>query len=181
MKTFQEFIAEAKRLKFHTVYHGTTPENKKKIVSGGFKEPGETGGYGKGVYGSTNKNVARDYSSSAGTQSSEGDRGIVTVRIPAKHMTNIKNKDSSTHTSSTEKMKEPATKAVRVKNAALRGELRKPVKPGKKYGSAGHDESGDYVIMKHDYASGKVVKNPQPTMRASGKSRRTQTQSKKKS
>jgi hypothetical protein len=177
MKTFQEFISEAKRIKFHTVYHGTTPENKKKIVSSGFKEPGETGGYGKGVYGSTNRNVARDYSSSAGTKSTEGDRGIVQVRVPAKHMTNFKKNDTSTHVSSTEKMKQPETKAVRVKNAALRGELRKPVKPEQRYGSAGHDESGDYVIMKHDYASGKIVKNPSPILK-SGKEKRTKTQPK---
>ena len=31
MKTFQEFIAEAKRLKLYTLHHGTSPEVKKSI------------------------------------------------------------------------------------------------------------------------------------------------------
>lgn len=43
MKTFQEFIAEAKRIKFYTLHHGTSPEAKKSIQQSGFRNSGSAG------------------------------------------------------------------------------------------------------------------------------------------
>lgn len=44
MKTFNQFLDEAKRLKILRTAHYTTPERKEKIMSQGFK-PRSTGAY----------------------------------------------------------------------------------------------------------------------------------------
>ena len=61
---------------------------------------------------------------------------------------------------------------MRIPDTAQPGELKTP--------SGKRDSKGDHVVMNPDYASSRIVSRPQPTMRASDKSRRTQTQPKKK-
>ena len=153
MKTFQEFIAEAapKRLKYYTLHHGTSPEGKKSIQKSGFKNSPD-GAYGPGVYSSTNRRISNV----------SGD-STITMRVPAKK---VKTKDVKSGTDVLDK----DSNAVRVPKAGTRTSAYKNLKGAK-----------NFVVLDKDVANKHIVKNPQPTMRAFGKSRRTQTQPKKKS
>ena len=53
MKTYSQFITEAKRIRIHTVYHGTSPEAAEKIKSSGFK--------GDEVHASTDPEIAKGF------------------------------------------------------------------------------------------------------------------------
>lgn len=53
MKTFNQFLAEARRISFTRLYHGTSPEAAEKIEKQGFKSPE--------VYASTSKDVAQSF------------------------------------------------------------------------------------------------------------------------
>jgi len=150
MKTFQEFIAEAKRLKLYTLHHGTSPEVKKSIQKSGFKNSPD-GAYGPGVYSSTNRRISNV----------SGD-STITMRVPAKK---VKTKDVKSGTDVLDK----DNSAVRVPNAGTRTSAYRNLKGEK-----------NFVVLDKDVANRHTVKNPQPTMRASDKSRRTQTQPKKK-
>ena len=61
MKTFKEFIVEAKRLKFVRYYHGTPESSEKQIKKSGFKTPE--------VYASTNRETARSFGERHGEKS----------------------------------------------------------------------------------------------------------------
>ena len=65
MKTFSEFLEEAKRVKVLRTAHYTTPENKKEIMDKGFKDSPSSGTYhpkGKSVVYTTPKSgVGNDY------------------------------------------------------------------------------------------------------------------------
>jgi hypothetical protein len=73
MKTFQEFITEAKKqLKYYTLHHGTSPEGKKLIQKTGLKKSPD-GAYGSGVYSSTNRRISNVHGDST-----------ITMKVPAK-------------------------------------------------------------------------------------------------
>jgi len=150
MKTFQEFIAEAKRLKLHTLHHGTSPEGKKSIQKTGLKKSID-GAYGPGVYSSSNRRISNVHGDST-----------ITMKVPAKK---VKTKDVESGTDALDK----DNSVVRIPNAGTITSAYRNLK-GKK----------DFVVLDQDVANKHIVKNPQPTMRASNKSRRTQTQPKKK-
>ena len=71
MKTFQEFIAEAKRLKFVKMYHGTSASSADKIKKSGFNTPE--------VYTSTSKETAKSFGQRKGE-----DTKVVYFRVPKK-------------------------------------------------------------------------------------------------
>ena len=71
MKTFQEFIAEAKRLKFVKMYHGTSASSADKIKKSGFNTPE--------VYTSTSKETAKSFGQRKGE-----DTKVISFRVPKK-------------------------------------------------------------------------------------------------
>jgi hypothetical protein len=71
MKTFQEFIAEAKRLKFVKMYHGTSASSADKIKKSGFNTPE--------VYTSTSKETAKSFGQRKGE-----DIEVISFRVPKK-------------------------------------------------------------------------------------------------
>jgi len=71
MKTFQEFIAEAKRLKFVKMYHGTSASSADKIKKSGFNTPE--------VYTSTSKETAKSFGQRKGE-----DTEVISFRVPKK-------------------------------------------------------------------------------------------------
>jgi hypothetical protein len=73
MKTFTQFIAEAKRLKFVKMYHGTSASSADKIKKSGFNTPE--------VYASTSKEIAKSF----GNRKGEGTK-VVSFRVPKKHI-----------------------------------------------------------------------------------------------
>lgn len=154
MKTFQEFIAEAKRIKFYTLHHGTSPEAKKSIQQSGFRNSGSAGAYGPGVYTSTNRRVANVHGSST-----------ITMRVPAKK---VKTMDIKPKSQSGTNALDKGETAVRIPNAGTRTSAYRNLK-GKKH----------FVVVDKDVANKNIVKNPSPTLK-SGKEKRTKTQPKKK-
>jgi len=143
MKTFSQFITEAKqRLKFTRIYHGTSKANADKIKSDGFKDS-EHGVYGSGVYSSTSKNVARRYSRDAGAASGKHyvDSGVVSSLIPSKKVKTIRqsNPESQEGRNKSKELRKSGQPAVKVKNAARGHET---AKPGK-----GYEDEADYVIV----------------------------------
>jgi len=180
MKTYQEFLTEAqKRISQYTVYHGRSVEGAKRTrESGEFREPRSAGASGHGIYGSTNKNVARTYSRASGTKPDQGDMGVIQMRVPKSHITTTKPGYEGRTQSFNIIRNNPETKAVRIPNTAQPEEL----KPPKKYltGIGKRDKEGDHVVLNPQYASSKIVKNPPPTIKASDKSKRTRTTPKRK-
>ena len=61
MRTFKEFLEEAKRMRVLNLIHSTSRDNKKRIQDSGFKDSPSTGSYGQGVYTSPSRRVTRDY------------------------------------------------------------------------------------------------------------------------
>lgn len=71
MKTFKEFISEAKRLKFVKMYHGTSSSSSNNIQKSGFNTPE--------VYASTSKTTAKSFGDRKGE-----DTKVVSFRVPKK-------------------------------------------------------------------------------------------------
>lgn len=71
MKTYKEFILEARRLKMVRMYHGTSKSSADKIKNSGFNT--------SDVYASTNKDIARSFGNRKGE-----DTKVVSLRVPTK-------------------------------------------------------------------------------------------------
>lgn len=178
MKTFSQFIQEARRIQYYRVYSGRSPEDAENIKkTGQFRSPISGGASGPGIYGSTNKNVARTYARSGGSSPESGDQNVVQMRVPK---SDVKITDSGYEgrlQSFNLFRDDPETRVVRIPNTAQPEELKTP----KKYltGIGKRDSSGDHVVLNPDYASSKLISKSQPTMSAKGKKRRSKTQPKK--
>jgi GNAT superfamily N-acetyltransferase len=156
MKTFSQFIVEAKqKLKMVRVYHGTSKSNAEKIKSDGFNDS-EDGAYGSGVYSSTSRNVARRYSRDAGAASGKHavDSGVVSSIIPSKKVKTIRQSspESQEGRNKSKELRKSGQPAVRVKNAATGHET---AKPGK-----GHEDEADYIISDTKVVNKGIEKNP---------------------
>ena len=102
MKTFSQFITQAKqRLKYYTLYHGTSPEGKKSIQNTRLKKSPD-GAYGSGVYSSTNRRISNVHGDST-----------ITMKVPAKK---INTKDVKSGTDALDK----DNSVVRIPNAGTR-------------------------------------------------------------
>lgn len=71
MKTFREFIAEAKRLKFVKMYHGTSSSSADKIKKSGFNT--------SDVYTSTDRGIAQSFGSRKGEPTK-----VIAFNVPKK-------------------------------------------------------------------------------------------------
>jgi hypothetical protein len=185
MKTYSQFIAEAKRLKVLRTAHYTSASNKENILKSGFKDSPSTGTYHPDnkkdvVYTTPKSRVGSDYGSS------RVNLKIVNPKVkhtdsPRDFGKNIKkwvassskedlaaNKNKPTSAPDQAKSAfKSGVKVVRVPNAHG-GFTPKPGQP-----------KGSYVVVDRDTANKSIDKNPQPTIRAANKSRRTQTAPKK--
>ena len=183
MKTFSEFLEEAKRVRVLRTKHYTTPENKKEIMTKGFKDSPSSGTYhpqGKSVvYTTPASRVGNDY----GTRP-------VSLRIV----------NPKTH--STDSPKEYRTKNKHWMRTASDADVvsnrNKPIDPRKQSRSAiesgkkivrvpdAHENPmmkvprGSYIMVDKEVANKSIDKNPQPTMRASDKPKRRRIAPKRK-
>ena len=169
MKTYSEFIVEAqKRVKVLNTKHYTTPENKKEIMSKGFKDSPSSGTYhpqGKSVvYTTPASRVGTDY----------GTRPV-----------NIKIVNPKTH--STDSPKNYRTKLKSwLRNASdeeVVSDKNRPIDPRKNAKSAiekgekivrvpdAHENPmrkvprGSYIMVDKEVANKSIDKNPPPTIR----------------
>jgi hypothetical protein len=165
MKTYSQFLIEAQqRISQYTVYTGRSVDSAKKArQSGQFREPRASGASGYGIYGSTNRNVAREYSRRGGATPDQGDMGIVQMRIPKKDVITTEPGFKGRGQSYDTIKERPDTKAVRIPNTATPDELRGPKKSLTGLGK--RDQSGDHVVLNPKYASSKIVKTPPPIIK----------------
>jgi hypothetical protein len=171
MKTYKEFIAEAKkRISFTSVYRGDAPNISKEIKRNRNVRSSEYGVYGPGVYASSDKNVARHYS---GIKNS--DEGVTKSRILKRSYKTVRTPEHN-HPEGIQKSREVIfggnKKSVRIKGAASEQERRSHA-PNKVKGT-----SSDYFVVNPDTFNKGITK--QPTIRAKGKPQRTKTQPKRK-
>ena len=178
MKTFSEFIVEAeKRVKVLNTKHYTTPENKKEIMDKGFKDSPSSGTYhpkGKSVVYTTPKSgVGNDYGTKPVSLKIVNPKTHSTDS-PKNYRSKLKSwmrdasdddlvKDKNRPTDPRKQAKsaiESGKKIVRVPDAH-ENPLRKVPK-------------GSYIMVDKDTANKSIDKNPQPTIRATDKPKRTQ-------
>ena len=184
MKTFSEFLDEAKkRQKVLRTKHYTTPENKKEIMSKGFKDSPSSGTYhpqGKSVvYTTPSSRVGNDY----GTRP-------VSLRIvnPKTHSTdspkNYRSKLKSWMRDASDedlvKDKNRPTDPRKQSKSAI-GSGKKIVRvPDAHENPMRKVPRGSYIMVDKEVANKSIDKNPQPTMRASDKPKRRRIAPKRK-
>jgi hypothetical protein len=141
-----------KRIAFQRLYHGTTPDARRSIEANGFRA-GTSNVYGRGVYTSTNPNIARAYSESKTNQ------GLVRLQVPKGSVTRstpvFSKKKGATNLSQVSLEARKAVegkggKVVRVDNASARNERRNVL--GTPKGNT------DYTVVNKDYANKHILK-----------------------
>jgi len=184
MKTYQQFLEEStKRIKVLRTKHYTTPQNQKEILQKGFRDSPSSGTYhpkGKSVvYTTPSSRVGNDY----------GTRPV-----------NLKIVNPKTH--STDSPKNYRTKLKSwLRNASdeeVVSDKNRPVDPRKNAKAAiekgekivrvpdAHENPmrkvprGSYIMVDKDVANKSIDRNPQPTMKASDKPKRTRTSPRRK-
>jgi hypothetical protein len=182
MKTFQEFLEEAKRVRVLRTKHYTTPENKKEIMDKGFKDSPSSGTYhpkGKSVvYTTPSSRVGNDYGTrpvslrivNPKTHSTDSPKGYRSKLkswmrdVSDDDLVKDKNRPKDPRKQSKSAI-ESGKKIVRVPDAH-ENPLRKVPR-------------GSYIMVDKEVANKSIDKNPQPTMRAKDKAKRSKTQPKK--
>ena len=182
MKTYTQFIEEARSMRVLRTKHYTSPENKKEIMTKGFKDSPSSGTYhpqGKSVvYTTPSSRVGNDYGTRPVSLKIVNPK-IHSTDSPKNYRSKLKSwmrdasdedlvKDKNRPTDPRKQSKsaiESGKKIVRVPDAH-ENPLRKVPR-------------GSYIMMDKDTANKSIDHNPQPTMRAKGKERRTKTQPKK--
>jgi len=144
MKTYSQFITEAqKRLKFKEYIHGSDEKSISSIKRTGPK-PSSKGSEGPGHYATPDRKKARQYASFVSKQRN-GKPATVSYKVPASRVAVTSN----------------IPKGV---TSQKKTTSEKPVV---------HNKVTGHVAMDSDYANKKMVRNPSPTIQASGKSKRT--------
>lgn len=185
MKTFSEFITEARRMRILRTAHYTSRSNKENILKSGFKDSPSSGTYHpddqKGiVYTTPSSRVGTDYGYSRVNLRLVNPK-MTTTDSPRDFGKNIKKwiatasdedlvAGKGNPTSSVDQARtafKKGAKIVRVPNA--HGGF--TPRPGQAQGS--------YVMMNKDVANKSIDRNPQPIIRVKNKKRRTKTQPKK--
>ena len=183
MKTFLEFIEEAKRVRVLRTKHYTSPENKKEIMDKGFKDSPSFGTYhpkGKSVvYTTPSSRVGNDY----GTRP-------VSLRIvnPKTHSTDSPKGYRSKLKSWMRDVSDEDLVKDKNRPTDPRKQARSAIESGKKIVRVpdAHENPlrkvprGSYIMVDKEVANKSIDKNPQPTMRAKDKAKRSKTQPKRK-
>lgn len=180
MKTFREFIIEAKRIRVLKTAHYTSNDSKRSILNGGFKDSPSTGAYHpddnkRTVYTTPSSRVGRDYGH---------------ARINLK-IVNPKITTTNSPSQYKEKIKELVTKhdghdlQQKAKEASPYHQSRRAISSGAKIvrapdahevGRSVDRARGSYIMVDKDVANKSISKNPDPTIRARNKPSRTKTQ-----
>jgi len=181
MKTFQEFIAEAKRIKILRTAHYTTPERRDKILQQGFKSQGTGKYHPRDDDGHKHPTIYTTPSSRVGADYGKARVNLKLVN-PKVHTTAMSQSeyDKKNKTSSDDEKKKLINPIDDSRDAIKKGSKVTRVKDAHQLGYMLGKARGSYVMVDRETANKSIDKNPSPTMRAKGKDRRTQTQPKKK-
>ncbi len=186
MKTFSEFIAEAKRMKILRTAHYTSASNKNEILKSGFRDSPSTGSYHPDerkdiVYTTPSSRVGSDYGYR------RVDMKIVNPKMthtdsPRDFGKNIKKwMASSSIEDINNKKGKPTSAPDQAKSAFKQGA--KVVRVPNAHGGftpKPNQAQGSYIMVDKETANKSIDRNPSPTFKAKGKTRRTQTQPKRK-
>lgn len=184
-KTFREFLEEAKRMRVLRTAHYTSRSNKSEIMRGGFKDSPSTGSYHPDnrkdiVYTTPSSRVGTDYGYSRVNLRLVNPK-VTSTDSPRDFGKNIKSwMASSSIDDINDKKGKPISSVDQAKVAFQKGD--KVVRVPNAHGGFTPREGqvqGSYIMMDKDTANKSIDRNPQPTMRAKGKERRTKTQPKK--
>ena len=186
MKSYQEFIEEAKRIRVLRTAHYTSSSNKNEILKSGFKDSPSTGTYHpddqKGiVYTTPSARVGSDYGSSRVNLRLVNPK-MKSTDSPRDFGKNIKSwMSSASDEDINDKKGKPTSSVDQAKSAFKKGEkvVRVPNAHGGFVPKKGQAQ-GSYVMMDKDTANKSIDKNPSPTMRAKDKKKRSKTQPKRK-
>jgi hypothetical protein len=186
MKTFPEFLDEARRMRVLRTAHYTSSSSKENILRSGFKDSPSTGTYHpddrKGiVYTTPSSRVGSDYGGSRVNLRVVNPK-IKSTDSPRDFGKNIKRwMASASDEDIADKKGKPTSSVDQAKSAFKKGE--KVVRVPNAHGGFTPREGqaqGSYVMMDKDVANKSIDRTPSRTMRAKGKKRRSQTQPKKK-
>jgi hypothetical protein len=185
MKTFLEFIDEARRMRVLRTAHYTSASNKENILRSGFKDSPSTGTYHPDdrkdiVYTTPSSRVGSDYSSSRVNLKVVNPK-VTSTDSPRDFGKKIKSwMSSASDEDIANKKGKPTSAPDQAKSAFKKGEkiVRVPNAHGGFTPREGQAQ-GSYVMMDKETANKSIDKTPSRTMRAKGKKRRTQTQPKK--
>jgi hypothetical protein len=181
MKTFQEFITEAKKIKILRTAHYTTPEGRDKILQQGFKPQGtgkyhprdDDGNKYSTVYTTPSSRVGSDYGNARVNLKLVNPRVHTTAISGSEHHKKFK-------TSSDDEKKKLINPIDDSSDAIKKGSKVTRVKDAHQPGYISGEARGSYVMVDRETANKSIDKNPPPTLKAKSKPRRVQTQPKKK-
>lgn len=186
MKTFQEFIEEAKRIRVLRTSHYTSASSKDEILRSGFKDSPSTGTYHpddrKGiVYTTPSSRVGSDYGGSRVNLKLVNPK-VKSTDSPRDFGKNIKNwMASASDEDIANKKGKPTSSVDQAKAAFKKGEkvVRVPNAHGGFTPRPGQAQ-GSYVMMDKDTANKSIDRTPSRMLKARGKERVTKTRVKAK-
>ena len=186
MKTFSEFLEEAKRIRVLRTAHYTSASSKENILRSGFKDSPSTGTYHpdekKGVvYTTPSSRVGSDYGGSRVNLRVVNPK-MKSTDSPRDFGKNIKRwMASASDEDIADKKGKPTSSVDQAKSAFQKGAkiVRVPNAHGGFTPREGQAQ-GSYVMMDKDVANKSIDRTPSRTMRAKGKTKRSKTQPKKK-
>jgi hypothetical protein len=185
-KTFSEFITEARRMRVLRTAHYTTASNKNEIMKSGFRDSPSTGSYHPDerkdiVYTTPSSRVGSDYSSSRVNLKLVNPK-VTSTDSPRDFGKKIKSwMSSASDEDIADKKGKPTSAPDQAKSAFKKGA--KVVRVPNAHGGFTPREGqaqGSYIMMDKETANKSIDRNPQPTMRAKGKTKRSKTQPKRK-
>ncbi len=186
MKTFSEFITEARRMRVLRTAHYTTASNKSEIMRSGFRDSPSTGSYHPDerkdiVYTTPSSRVGSDYSHSRVNLKVVNPK-VTSTDSPRDFGKKIKSwMSSASDEDIADKKGKPTSAPDQAKSAFKKGAkiVRVPDAHGGFVPKEGQPR-GSYIMMDKETANKSIDRNPQPTMRAKGKTKRSKTQPKRK-
>ena len=184
MKTFNQFIEEARRIKVLNTSHYTSNDSKANILQSGFKDSPSTGAYHpdsnkRTVYTTPSSRVGRDY-------------GHARVNLK---LVNPKVSTTNSPKQYKDKVKELVMKhdgydlQKKAKEISPFHQSRRAIESGAKVvrapdahevGRSVDRARGSYVMVDKDVANKSISRAPSATMRSASKPKRTRTQPKRK-
>lgn len=180
-RSFSQFMEQVRRMRVLRTAHYTSASSKEDILRSGFKDSPSTGTYHpddrKGiVYTTPSSRVGSDYGSSRVNLRVVNPK-VTKTDSPRDFGKNIKNwMSTASDDDIANKKGKPTSSVDQAKAAFQKGDkiVRVPNAHGGFTPRPGQAQ-GSYVMMDKDVANKSIVKKAQPTIKAKGKGRRTQT------
>lgn len=185
MKTFNQFIEEARRIRVLNTAHYTNYSNKENILKSGFKDSPSTGTYHpddnkRTVYTTPSSRVGNDYGRSRVNLKIVNPKTTRT-NSPIDYRNKVK-KLSTAHSGDDLQQKAKELSPIQQSRNAIKSGSKVVVVPNAHGGFMPKEggAKGSYVMVDKDVANKSISRAPSATMRSASKPKRTRTQPKKK-